>query len=239
MDDLNIDTQSPLPGTVKYYDQHIIVCSGHIDWPSKIEEEGGFVAALSKAVKSTETLAATRITACDFPLLGGGIDVLVHPLNKRVVGLSEADIPALLRLLQGDKGVHLKGLPLEKPLFLVCSHYNRDARCGSCGPNLHANFKAYLAESGLDNAAEVWRSSHLGGHRFAGVVVCYPSGNWYGRVTVEDIPLLVQAELQGQRPLPKLWRGRMGLTVEEQMSLASGLYPPLLIGNRSGLQNEG
>ena len=30
MDDLNIDTESTLPGTVKYYDQHIIVSSGHI-----------------------------------------------------------------------------------------------------------------------------------------------------------------------------------------------------------------
>ena len=67
MDDWRIDTESALPGTVKYYDQHIIVCSGHNDWPSRIEEEGGFVAALSRAVKSSEILETTRITACDSP----------------------------------------------------------------------------------------------------------------------------------------------------------------------------
>ncbi len=202
----------------------LFVCSGHIDWPSKIAGEGGFVAALSKTVKSTEMLDTTRVTACDSPSLSEGTDVLVFPLNKRLVGLSEVDIPDLLRLLQGDEDIKLKALPLEKPLFLMCSHYNRDARCGNRGPNLQIGIKAYLAETGLDVAADVWRSSHLGGHRFAGVVVCYPSGNWYGRVTVEDIPLLVQAELKGKRPWPNLWRGRMGLTIEEQVSFASGLY---------------
>jgi len=146
-------------------------------------------------------------------------------LNKRLVGLSEVDIPALLRLLQGDEDTKLKALPLEKPLFLVCSHCNRDVRCGICGPKIQASIQAYLAETGLDDAADVWRSSHLGGHRFAGVVVCYPSGNWYGRVTVEDVPMLVQAELQGNRPLPKLWRGCLGSSVEKQMAFASSLYP--------------
>lgn len=36
-------------------------------------------------------------------------------------------------------------------------------------------------------------SSLLGGHKFAGNVIIYPSGAWYGRVLTCHIPLLIDA----------------------------------------------
>jgi (2Fe-2S) ferredoxin len=34
---------------------------------------------------------------------------------------------------------------------------------------------------------------YLGGHKFAGNVIVYPSGTWYGRVLPCHIPLLIDA----------------------------------------------
>lgn len=36
---LEIDHKSPLNGLISSYAQSVLVCTGHADWPSKIEEE--------------------------------------------------------------------------------------------------------------------------------------------------------------------------------------------------------
>lgn len=36
---LEIDQKSPLNGLITSYAQHVLVCTGHTDWPSRIQEE--------------------------------------------------------------------------------------------------------------------------------------------------------------------------------------------------------
>jgi (2Fe-2S) ferredoxin len=57
----------------------------------------------------------------------------------------------------------------------------------------------------------VRRTSHVGGHAFAGNVLIYPSGDWYGFVTPADVSRLVEDHLAGGKVVTDLWRGRMGL----------------------------
>jgi len=38
--------------------------------------------------------------------------------------------------------------------------------------------------------------SHIGGHKYAGNVIVYPSGTWYGRVTPCHVPHLLLAHCQ-------------------------------------------
>lgn len=221
MENSSIDMQSPMAGTVKYYTQHLILCSGESSWPSKIEDSGGFTAALVKSIKTSEFSTKPRVTACNAPSQGTGTDLLLYPQQIKANNLIEKDIPALIAFLQGRPQPHLMLTPIEKPLFLVCGHQNRDQRCGRCGPDLLTAIQQQLVD--LDNPAEGYLSSHLGGHRFAGVIVSYPSGNWYGRVTDTEIPALLDAELVEKKPLGALWRGRIGLTIEEQKSLTGNL----------------
>ncbi len=42
---------------------------------------------------------------------------------------------------------------------------------------------------------------YLGGHRFAGNVIIYPSGTWYGRVLPCHIPLLIDANTSSSEDL--------------------------------------
>lgn len=67
--------------------------------------------------------------------------------------------------------------------LLVCGHGSRDRCCGAFGTAL-----ATWAESALD--VDVWRASHLGGHRFAPTALHLPTGTtwaWLGPEEVEAV----------------------------------------------------
>jgi hypothetical protein len=49
-------------------------------------------------------------------------------------------------------------------------------------------------------------SSHIGGHKFAGVLVVYPEGDWYGLITKRNVSELLDNVMNGTRYL-KGWRG--------------------------------
>jgi hypothetical protein len=87
-----------------------------------------------------------------------------------------------------------------QPLWLVCVHGRRDRCCASHGG---AVFRAMQA-----CGAEVWQTSHLGGHRFAACVLSLPEGFMYGRVRPEHAPGFMEA--YGARELGELslLRGR-------------------------------
>jgi (2Fe-2S) ferredoxin len=60
----------------------------------------------------------------------------------------------------------------------------------------------------------------VGGHEYAGNVLIYPGGNWYGYVTPADIPRIVDQHLVQGQIVWDLWRGRMGLSPQEQQRAA-------------------
>lgn len=86
------------------------------------------------------------------------------------------------------------------PLWLVCVHGRRD-RC--CAVHGSAVYRAMQTRE-----AEVWQTSHLGGHRFAACVLSLPHGFMYGRVRGEDVPGLLAARQGGQLGDLDLLRGR-------------------------------
>jgi len=105
---------------------------------------------------------------------------------------------------------------LDGQHIFVCVHVNRDLHCGVCGPPLIEHFAAVLRERGLASTVTVQGTSHVGGHRFAGNVLIYPDGDWYGYVTPDDVPRIVDQHIIKGEILVDLWRGRLGMTPEEQ-----------------------
>jgi hypothetical protein len=68
------------------------------------------------------------------------------------------------------------GTPQPGPLFLVCTNGRHDPCCAEFGrPVAQALARAF--------GDSLWESSHYGGDRFAGNLVCLPDGVYYGRVT--------------------------------------------------------
>jgi hypothetical protein len=93
------------------------------------------------------------------------------------------------------------GRPLEHPLLVVCTHGKRDPCCARSGRPLY---------EGLREAADegwVWQSTHVGGDRFAGNLVCFPEGVYYGRVTRLEALGVLAEHLAGRIALAN-YRGR-------------------------------
>jgi hypothetical protein len=99
--------------------------------------------------------------------------------------------------------------PLEHPLFVVCTHGKRDRCCALRGRPL---YDALLQEVDSDL---VWQSTHVGGDRFAGNVVVFPHGLYYGRVDPADTVGLVASHMSGRVDLDH-YRGRCGYSCPVQ-----------------------
>ena len=86
-------------------------------------------------------------------------------------------------------------------MFVVCTHGRRDPCCAERGRPL-ARATA-LAASDL-----VWESTHVGGDRFAGNLVAFPHGLYFGRVQPEEGPAIVAAYREGRIAHLERYRGR-------------------------------
>jgi hypothetical protein len=91
--------------------------------------------------------------------------------------------------------------PTDEPLFLACTHGKHDPCCARRGRPL---FEALSEQLDSDS---VWQSTHVGGDRFAGNLVCLPHGVYYGRVERDDVPSVVDEYLDGRISLGH-YRGR-------------------------------
>jgi hypothetical protein len=91
--------------------------------------------------------------------------------------------------------------PVNRPLLVVCTHGKRDRCCARYGRPLYDR----LREEAEDDW--VWQSTHVGGDRFAGNLVCLPQGLYFGRVDAGDVWALLDEYLAGRIYLPN-YRGR-------------------------------
>jgi hypothetical protein len=85
-------------------------------------------------------------------------------------------------------------------VFLVCTHGRHDPCCAERGRPL-----AVALASAFPN--ETWESSHFGGDRFAGNLVVFPHGFYFGRVRPEGAEAVARTYLDGRLDLERL-RGR-------------------------------
>jgi hypothetical protein len=92
------------------------------------------------------------------------------------------------------------GAPETGPIHVVCTHGRRDPCCAERGRPLAAALAA-------DRPETVWESSHIGGDRFAGNLVCFPHGLYFGRVDPAEAAGIASAYERGTVALGR-YRGR-------------------------------
>jgi hypothetical protein len=76
------------------------------------------------------------------------------------------------------------------PVYLVCTNGRHDRCCATYGRPL-----ALALQAGHGDL--VWESSHVGGDRFAGNLVCLPGGHYFGRVGPADADRVVSRHRKG------------------------------------------
>jgi hypothetical protein len=111
---------------------------------------------------------------------------------EQVRGLDIASL-ASGRELQG-------GEVTNAPLYLVCTHGKRDKCCARYGIPLYNALREFADEA-------VWQSSHVGGDRFAGNLVCFPHGLFYAHADAAAGRRIVE-EYGAGRVVREEFRGR-------------------------------
>jgi hypothetical protein len=97
---------------------------------------------------------------------------------------------------------------------LVCGHGSRDRCCGSLGTVL-ANVAEDIAR-GASLDVRVWRTTHLGGHRFAPTAVTLPDGMVWGQLDEAAIRAIMLRD-QPANEVTRCSRGNSGLPPRAQL----------------------
>jgi hypothetical protein len=82
------------------------------------------------------------------------------------------------------------GEEVTEPVYLVCTNGRHDPCCASYGRPLAQALQASHGEL-------IWESSHVGGDRFAGNLVCLPGGHYFGRVGPGEAERVVARHREG------------------------------------------
>lgn len=221
-----------LVGTVGFHERHVFLCyKGPDVWPSHLEasESDRLPRLLAAAIKTRKpNLKKTiKLTICegeDGTESSNG-DVLIFPDMIRYKGLTHFDVDNFVEevLVKDIDWLPRSPEPMSGSYIFVCSHGSRDKRCGVCGPALIKRFKEEINGLGLDGQVAVSACSHVGGHKYAGNVIIFSSdakgevtGHWYGYVVPDDVPVLLHKHIGQGEVVDHLWRGQMGLSVEQQ-----------------------
>ena len=213
--------------TVKSYEKHVIICGydDPVSWASVIEDEDASFAALlgqrTKAVK----LKGVKMSGCTRPnSYKDKTDVIVYP-EGRIYHMTTSDIDVFVDcVLDGQSNSDALELQTSTPswsnLILICVHGNRDRRCGVQGRETYLELlrlteqsEEQKDESASRKMTQVFGSTHLGGHEFAGTCVVYPESSWFGYLTKADAEPFLHAVEAGQIYGPQeFYRGK-GLAI--------------------------
>ncbi len=152
------------------------------------------------------------------------IHVVDGHITKRDLIASDGDIAAIIRSLARNEpmppATSIDATPTRD--IIVCTHGSRDACCGTFGVPIYANLRQ-LTKDQPDT--RVWRSSHLGGHRFAPTLIDFPTGRSWGFVD-ESIAATLLNQSDHPAALQDHYRGWVGhrdaaLQLLEGQALAS------------------
>ncbi len=83
------------------------------------------------------------------------------------------------------------GERVDNLMFAVCTHARHDRCCAKFGTAVWCSMRDHIPE-------RAWQCSHVGGDRFAGNVVVFPYGLYYGRVQPQDVPEVVRRSDAGE-----------------------------------------
>lgn len=89
--------------------------------------------------------------------------------------------------------------------ILVCTHGSHDRCCSRYGNPFYYQAKNIVCDLNLENV-RLWKSSHIGGHRFAPTLIDLPEGRYYGNLDAETFKSIL-TRTGDIRCLEKVYRG--------------------------------
>ncbi|CBH15953.1 hypothetical protein, conserved [Trypanosoma brucei gambiense DAL972] len=204
-----------LPGSMTLT-EHLFLSSdvGAKDWESNLRNVAGYDALNSK-VKELENV---QLTVFHRP---GPDECLLRFLYDEK--LQSVIITQYSCITSGEFPWESKGsVPCDRSndaFVFVCSHHQRDGRCGYCGTVLLELLRNAIKEKKGDGACiYVYPCSHVGGHMYAGNVLVYTKrgGICFGCIKPSDVDSLADLLVRGDGAIPDSLesriRGKIGFT---------------------------
>jgi len=201
--DISTDVGEPLAGTASRIEHWLLLEYPGV-WSSDALAGSGLsdqvkahIRAHVQALRPAKTLFVRRRER-----RGGDAIAVFHASSGG--GAFRLEIERYEDLLELDLTAPHGHVPVQHPLFLVCTHGKHDRCCALHGRPLYDVL--------VDQAEPewVWQTTHVGGDRFAGNVVVLAEGLYYGRVRPEEAWTLLDEHLAGRIYLPR-FRGRSSL----------------------------
>lgn len=138
-------------------------------------------------VKSVIRKLAGRYTKSRIQLIKNGysnkdhIKLYIAITTETQKELFEFKIASYRDILEIDFNNELSDSTLKTdPVLLICTHGSYDNCCGEKGLELFN----HITKDEKD--FEVWKTTHLGGHRFAANLLILPDGIYYGRINKQN-----------------------------------------------------
>ena len=178
-------------------------------WPKKVKAEGAlaeFKSVLKGGKEELKLLATPRIDW--LPLCQRPWALLVRWKDGQAL---VQELPAKADDVKAAMEAPPAGEP--SPLYLVCTHGTRDRCCGTLGFPVYRS----LLEA---SSRKVLQVTHLGGHRYAPVVLALPEWRFFGHV--DPVACLdMDGALNEKRPYLAGYRGHGRLAADLQPVEAS------------------
>jgi len=167
-------------------------------WGREAVLESRLEPALARALDRAATAAGLRLVLIRRPGRGASrpFTCFVAHTSRRARWLERRRLEDPAELLALDMAAVMAGErpgfgdPADEPVYLVCTNGRHDRCCATYGRPLALALQAAHGEL-------VWESSHIGGDRFAGNLVCLPGGHYFGRVGPADAARVVDLHLGG------------------------------------------
>ena len=141
---------------------------------------------------------------------------LRHLRKERICGAQERDCAASRGAL-ADRSDGLSRFERYEEdtscgrVLLVCTH-SHDACCGKFGYPVYETLRHGYAGAS-EKQLRVWRTSHIGGHRFAPTLIDFPEGRYWGHLEPDALEKLVLRN----GPVAELGRFYRGWAVERKV----------------------
>lgn len=206
----------PLHGTASVVGSWLLLEQA-TTWPRDAVGQSGLPAPVVRHLEAGSRRTGVRVLLLRRPGAGTRVEIrernvfLVHSRgrapwieHRRLADVAEVNDVDLSLLASGERQPGGWGERWADPLYLVCTHSRHDPCCGRLGRPL-----AQALGASHEVGDRVWESSHFGGERFAGNLVCFPHGLYFGRVDPAGAAGIVAAYVRGEIDLDH-FRGRAG-----------------------------
>ena len=121
--------------------------------------------------------------------------------DTRDAWLGSAAVGRIEEVIRLDPRDRSPFAPTSEPLFVVCTHGRRDPCCAERGRPVAGELVASFPDA-------TWESTHVGGDRFAGNLVAFPHGLYFGRLDPDEAPEIARGYAEGRIGSMDRYRGR-------------------------------